>query len=67
MLALYSHILVQLKETTKRIKSARKREMDQKDNLVSLVPMICTSDNTFLTNINSDHNDSNFHSRQSSA
>ena len=40
MLALYSHILVQLKETTKRIKSARKREMDQKDNLVSQVAII---------------------------
>ena len=35
MLALYSHILIQLKDTTKRIKSARKREMDQKDGMVS--------------------------------
>ena len=67
MLALYSHILVQLKETTKRIKSARKREMNQKDNLVSLVAIIRTSDNPFLTNINLDHNYSNLDPRQSSA
>ena len=52
MLALYSHILVQLKETTKRIKSARKREMDQKDNLVSRVAIIGTNKQS-LTNTKS--------------
>ena len=49
MLALYSHILVQLKETTKRIKSAKKWEMDQKDNLVSPVAIIGANINSFLT------------------
>ena len=66
MLALYSHILVQLKETTKRIKSARKREMDQKDNLVSRVAIIGTNKQS-LTNTNPDDNDSNLDSRESSA
>ena len=66
MLALYSHILVQLKETTKRIKSARKREMDQKDNLVSRVAIIGTNKQS-LTNKNLDDNDSNLDSRESSA
>ena len=66
MLALYSHILVQLKETTKRIKSARKREMDQKDNLVSRVAIIGTNKQS-LTNTNLDNNDSNLNPRESSA
>ena len=66
MLALYSHILVQLKETTKRIKSARKREMDQKDNLVSRVAIIGTNKQS-LTNTNPDDNNSNLDPRESSA
>ena len=36
MLILYSHILIQLRDTTKRIKSARKREMDYKENTVTI-------------------------------
>ena len=66
MLALYSHILVQLKETTKRIKSARKREMDQKDNLVSRVAIIGTNKQS-LTSKNLDDNNSNLDPRESSA
>lgn len=66
MLALYSHILVQLKETTKRIKSARKREMDQKDNLVSRVAIIGTNKHS-LINENLDDNNSDLDPRESSA
>ena len=36
MLILYSHILIQLRDTTKRIKSARKREMDYKESTVTI-------------------------------
>ena len=66
MLALYSHILVQLKETTKRIKSAKKWEMDQKDNSVSRVAIIWTNKNSFFTN-KIDNNDSNLDPRESSS
>ena len=36
MLILYSHILIQLRDTTKRIKSARKRELDYKESTVTI-------------------------------